>query len=75
MRISEDARQSHEVNELFGLRDELHQILRKVLEDLEQDRVTREEFDFFSFTWQAADTVVRDELARRVQVPPEETRQ
>jgi TRAP transporter TAXI family solute receptor len=75
MRISEDARQSHEVNELFGLRDELHQILRKVLEDLEQDRVTREEFDFFSFTWQAADTVVRDELARRVHVPPEETRQ
>jgi TRAP transporter TAXI family solute receptor len=75
MRISEDARRSHEASELFGLRDELHQILRKVLEDLEQDRVTREEFDFFSFTWQAADTVVRDELARRVQVPPAETRQ
>jgi TRAP transporter TAXI family solute receptor len=75
MRISEDARRSREASELFGLRDELHQILRKVLEDLEQDRVTREEFDFFSFTWQAADTVVRDELARRVQVPLAETRQ
>jgi hypothetical protein len=37
--------------------------------------VTREEFDFFSFTWQAADTVVRDELARRVQVPLAETGQ
>lgn len=65
MRISEQARSTSEQKELLGLRDELHQILRKVLEDLEHDRVTREEFDFFSFTWQAADTVVRDELARR----------
>lgn len=65
MRISEEARGSREAGELLKLRDELHRILRTVLEDLEHDRVTREEFDFFSFSWQAADTVVRDELARR----------
>lgn len=65
MRISEEARRSQGAKELLSLRDELHQILRTVLEDLERDRLTREEFDFFSFTWQAADTVVRDELARR----------
>jgi TRAP transporter TAXI family solute receptor len=74
MRISEEARRSEEPKDLYGLRDELHQILRKVLEDLEQDRVTREEFDFFSFTWQAADTVVRDELARRGSAPIAATR-
>ncbi len=65
MRISEEARHSEAPEDLMRLRDELHGILRTVLEDLEHDRVTREEFDFFSFTWQAADTVVRDELSRQ----------
>jgi hypothetical protein len=28
--------------------------------DLDAERVTQEEFDHFSFTWQAVDTLVRD---------------
>jgi TRAP transporter TAXI family solute receptor len=65
MRISEEARTTSDRVRLLEVRDELLQILRTVLEDLEHDRVTREEFEFFSFTWQAADAVIRDELSRR----------
>ena len=65
MRISEEARTTTDRARLLESRDELLQILRNVLEDLEHDRVTREEFEFFSFTWQAADAVIRDELSHR----------
>ena len=65
MRISEEARQTADPSRLLELKDSLLRILRTVLEDMEHDRVSRGEFEFFSFTWQATDTVLRDELARQ----------
>jgi hypothetical protein len=42
-------------------------MLREVVSDLDGERVTQEEFEHFSFTWQAVDTLVRERLALRPQ--------
>jgi hypothetical protein len=34
-----------------------------MVRDLDAERVTKDEFDHFSFTWQAVDTLVRDRRA------------
>lgn len=68
MDIAEHARRSGSVDELRGLKDRLIDILREVVRDLDGERVTQEEFEHFSFTWQAVDTLVRDRLA--LQPPP-----
>jgi hypothetical protein len=33
-----------------------------VVSDLDHDKVSQEEFEHFSFTWQAVDALVRDQL-------------
>ena len=33
-----------------------------MVNDLDSDRVNQEEFEHFSFTWQAVDALVRDRL-------------
>jgi hypothetical protein len=37
-------------------------ILEEVVGDLERERVSQDEFEHFSFTWQAVDALVRDRL-------------
>jgi hypothetical protein len=49
---------------LSPLRERLVEILQEVVTDLDAERVTKEEFDHFSFTWQAVDTLLRDQLRR-----------
>jgi TRAP transporter TAXI family solute receptor len=41
-------------------RDELFQIFKEVVEDLDKDRITPQSFGSFSFTWDTALTTVRD---------------
>ncbi len=48
---------SAEISEVKG---RMVDILQQVIEDLDRDRVTPEEFSYFSFTWQAVESVVRD---------------
>ena len=37
-------------------------MLEEVVGDLDRERVSQEEFEHFSFTWQAVDALVRDRL-------------
>lgn len=63
MAIAEQARASGSAAELQALQNTLLDILQEVVSDLDADRVTKEEFDHFSFTWQAVDQVIRDRAA------------
>jgi len=63
MDIAKQARNTGSVQTLYELKDRLIHMLHQVVQDLDKDRVSQEEFEHFSFTWQAVDTVVRDSLA------------
>jgi TRAP transporter TAXI family solute receptor len=73
MQIADQARDAQPGDNLAPLQDQLIDILRTVVRDLDADRVTKEEFDHFSFTWQAVDTLVRDRTTRPVVVTAGET--
>ncbi len=62
MEIANQARDTDSSEELLVLRDKLVNMLQQIVDDLSKDQVTQEEFEHFSFTWQAVDTVVRDRL-------------
>jgi len=62
MAVVDKARDTTVRTELLALRERLVEILQRVVRDLDADKVTREEFDHFSFTWQAVDRIVRDYL-------------
>ncbi len=63
MEVAKQARNTESVQTLYELKDGLIHMLHQVVQDLDKDRVSQEEFEHFSFTWQAVDTVVRDSLA------------
>jgi TRAP transporter TAXI family solute receptor len=63
--IVDKASVSTSADDLTPLQQRLVEILRAMVGDLDGDRVTKDEFDHFSFTWQAVDTLVRD---RRVNI-------
>ncbi len=67
MDIAEQVRRTTSQEGLHAIKDHLVRILRRVVEDLDGERVTQDEFQHFSFTWQAVNTLVRDRLA---QPPP-----
>ena len=48
--------------QLLEHKNQLMDILAEVVNDLDADRVSQEEFEHFSFTWQAVDALVRDQL-------------
>jgi hypothetical protein len=55
----------------MGSKHQLMDILTEVVNDLERERVSQEEFEHFSFTWQAVDALLRDRLALpQISVPP-----
>jgi TRAP transporter TAXI family solute receptor len=64
MDIAGQARDAGQDDDLSPLRERLVEILQQVVTDLDAERVTKEEFDHFSFTWQAVDTLLRDQLRR-----------
>jgi TRAP transporter TAXI family solute receptor len=68
MDIANEVVKGMESNRLRELQDRLVAMLDEVVRDLDKDRVTPEEFDHFSFTWQAVDTLVRDRMAEGVRV-------
>jgi len=65
MEIANQARRAESYEQLLKLKDKLVGMLQHIVDDLSRDRVTQEEFEHFSFTWQAVDTVVRDRLLLR----------
>ena len=65
MALADKAREVESQADLQPLEERLIEILRVMVRDLDADRVTKDEFDHFSFTWQAVDTVVRDQRKTR----------
>lgn len=61
--IAGTARDATTAAELDPLKDRLVDILQEVVHDLDGERVSEQEFDHFSFAWQAVDTLVRDRVA------------
>jgi hypothetical protein len=62
MEIAQQVRGNYERTTLFECRNRLTDILAEVVIDLDAERVSQEEFEHFSFTWQAVDAMVRDQL-------------
>ena len=60
MDIADKARKSSDNVSLNNMKDQLIDMLRLVIEDLDGEQVTQGEFEHFSFTWRAVDTLVRD---------------
>lgn len=62
MQIAQSVRDSVDRTLLLEKKNQLMDILGEVVNDLDSDRVSQEEFEHFSFTWQAVDAMVRDQL-------------
>ena len=61
--IASHARHEETTEVLMENKHQLVDILTEVVNDLERERVSQEEFEHFSFTWQAVDALLRDRLA------------
>ena len=66
---AEEAAATSKESELHGLHERLVAMLRGVVTDLDRDRVSQGEFEHFSFTWDAVDTLVRDRMTRVAKEP------
>lgn len=62
MEIAGAARGCNDRTVLLQSKNQLMDILSEVVKDLDAERVSQEEFEHFSFTWQAVDALVRDQL-------------
>ncbi len=62
MAVSHRVRGEQTARELLQSKNELMDILSEVVDELERERVNQDEFEHFSFTWQAVDALVRDQL-------------
>jgi TRAP transporter TAXI family solute receptor len=62
MEIVDQARSNEDYEQLMEHKNHLINILSEVVSDLDQEKVSQEEFEHFSFTWQAVDALVRDQL-------------
>ena len=62
MEIAQSARACSAREQLLEHKNHLMDILGEVVNDLDAERVSQEEFEHFSFTWQAVDALVRDQL-------------
>lgn len=62
MEMAALARAAHGSEDLLVHKHELMDILEEVVTDLEREKVSQDEFEHFSFTWQAVDALVRDRL-------------
>ena len=62
MAVSHRVRGEHTAQDLLSSKSELMDILSEVVSELERERVNQDEFEHFSFAWQAVDALVRDQL-------------
>ena len=62
MAIAEQARRAESAQIHYELKDRLVRILEQVVQDLDKEQFSQDEFEHFSFAWQAVDTLVRDRL-------------
>lgn len=62
MGISAAASRETSPSSLAEHKQQLMDILGEVVSDLDREKVSQEEFEHFSFTWQAVDALVRDQV-------------
>ena len=62
MEIAAAARCESDPAALVEGKHQLLEILGEVISDLDKQKVNQEEFEHFSFTWQAVDALVRDQI-------------
>ena len=62
MEIANAARKEFDTAALASRKHQLMDILGEVINDLDRKKVSQEEFEHFSFTWQAVDALVRDQV-------------
>lgn len=62
MTLAVAVRHETDRNILFSSKHQLMDILGEVMTDLEKEKVSQEEFEHFTFTWQSVDALVRDRL-------------
>lgn len=62
MALASAVRSNGDLDSLLARKSELMDILEEVVSDLEREKVNQDEFEHFSFTWQAVDALVRDRL-------------
>jgi TRAP transporter TAXI family solute receptor len=62
MVIAEHARSTVNGRQLQEIKSQLMNMLGEVVQGLDQDKVNQAEFEHFSFTWQAVDALVRDQM-------------
>ena len=60
IKLIEETDSSNDLNRLREIRKELFEILKKVVNDLDNDQVSLESFQSFTFTWETAIALVRD---------------
>ena len=70
MKIASAMRNTSDESSLLDSKNQLIDILTQVIGDLERERVSQEEFEQFSFTWQAVDALLRDRLGVLQTVSP-----
>ena len=62
MQMVSEARADSQLEQLMQRKHQLMDMLEEVVGDLDRERVSQEEFEHFSFTWQAVDAMVRDRI-------------
>ena len=62
MDIATAARADTLLEQLLQRKHQLMDMLEEVVGDLDREKVSQEEFEHFSFTWQAVDALVRDRM-------------
>ena len=60
--IGESARATKDIALLDAYRTELLKVLREVIHDLDQEKISQDEFEHFTFAWQAVDGLLRDQM-------------
>ena len=60
--LAEQLRNRNSTQELASIKFRLLEILTEVMKDLDSNKVSQAEFEHFSFTWQAVDTMARDQM-------------
>lgn len=62
LNIAQNARDTYDEAQLQSLKGQLMGMLEEVVRGLDEEKVNQSEFEHFSFTWQAVDALVRDQL-------------
>ncbi|MEL7121008.1 MAG: TAXI family TRAP transporter solute-binding subunit [Bacteroidota bacterium] len=62
LKLTDSVRKCNKVEEVLGFKKQIMEILSRVVDDLDRDKINAEGFHFFSFTWQVAHDLIIEKL-------------